>query len=245
MRSRFGLRRSTRGRNRRVVRRPRPYKAKSSVAQQVMSALTGAALNRLKSKLGLNTELKFVDTPTASYMLTNTLSAWLALTTTAIPQGDGVSQRNGAGFRLVRYFLKGSLYNSPGNTLAGRVRIIWVNWGKNAAGLASSVLQVSTDINSPLNTDPLVPFKVISDKMHYVGVEPSGGLQSGAIPVYQEIDFDYQPLSHHVRWTDSDTAGGPANLIEGQIAMYVIADAFSVGAPPYIKVYQRIQYVDN
>jgi hypothetical protein len=246
MRSRYGIRRSTRGRARRVVRRSRPYKAKSSVTQQVFSALTGAALNRLKSKLGLNTELKFVDTPTTTFVLSSAgLVPYAAVTTTPIPQGDSVNQRNGAGFRLTRFHVKGCLYNDTANTIPARVRVIWVNWGKNTAGAASTILQIPTDINSAINTDPAVPFKVVSDKMYHVGVQPAGGLQSGAIPAYQEMDFLYEPLSHHVRWTDADTIGGPLNMIEGQFAQYVMCDAFSVGTPPFIKQYQRIEFVDN
>lgn len=207
--------------------------------------VAGMTVSGVKSLLGLNTETKFVDTNTATNTtaLTTTLAnTGISNVRTAIPQGDTSSNRNGNGVRMVSWKFFGDIYNFSGNLVPSIVRIIIVNWHKVAYADSSAayILQSQTDIHSLRNTDPQARFTILSDKKYFL--KPSSTGQNTQI---QPWNFVYRPQSHHMRWTDADTAGANTNMLEGYISVYAFTDNFTASNPPTIQCYSRVEYVDN
>lgn len=226
-------------------RKPVKRAANSSLATQVVSAIGGYALKRLKQKLGLNTETKYVDTANAVTNFTTTLTGSTTISnfSTLVPQGLTDNTRSGNTFRMTRYRIKGELLNGVANLVVNTVaRIVVVNWGKTPqpAWTTADILEDPNSPNSEYTMDPSYPHTVLYDKTFCLGATLDATNSN-----LRNWEFDYRPLSHHVRYTTTDTTGAIANCVEGAIVAYLISGAFTAGNPPFMSVYQRMEYVDN
>lgn len=218
--------------------------SKTSLATQVVSAIGGYALKRLKAKLGLNTETKYVDTVSTGTTFTTTATANQALSnaSTLVPQGLTDNTRQGNTFRMTRFSMKGFITNGAANLNNTVCRIIVVNWGKTpvASTGVADVLEVPTDINSGYTMDPSYPHTILDDRIVNLGnstVAPPANLHT--------YMFDYRPLAHHVRYTTTDTTGALANIIEGYIQAYIVCTLSTAANYPTLTTYNRMEYVDN
>lgn len=218
--------------------------AKTSLATQVVSAIGGYALKRLKQKLGLNTETKYVDTVSSGTTFSTTATGNQALSnfSTLVPQGLTDNTRQGNEFRMTRFCMKGFITNGAANLNNTVCRVIVVNWGKTpvAATSVADVLEVTTDINSGYTMDPSYPRTILDDRIINLGnstVAPPANLHT--------YEFDYRPLSHHVRYTTTDTTGALSACVEGYIQAYIICTLSTAANYPLLTVYNRMEYVDN
>ncbi len=194
--------------------------------------VSSKALIALKSRLGLNTELKFADNPQTGVALTTTLTNRNSPPT--ISQGASASQRNGKGVRMTRYLNRMSFSNGS-TTVPCRVRCLIV--ANEDAGVAAvgEVLQDTTNVLSPLNSDiDQYNHFVIYDRLITLGV-------ATAPNAIVNEEFEWTPDNHHLEWSASDTTGLPANMLQGNISVLVFADTANVT----FTAYAREEFVDN
>jgi len=221
---------------------PAPTK---SLATQVVSAIGGYALKRLKQKLGLNTETKYNTVATTTFTPTTTLVKQLdILTSSAIPQDDTAQGRDGQSVRVTRWHLKGTLDNGAANLLTTRVRIIICRLKSVALGgssiIVGDVLERTTDINSPHLIDQTADIQYLYDRTFFFDPSAQGGT-----PQTINWEYDWKPLSHHLRWTASDTTGVVGDLLEGIVSVFMMSDAFTASNAPTLNIARELYWVDN
>lgn len=210
-----------------------------------------AAVEKLKNKLGLNTEVKSIDYSTTA-TLTNTLANICNESSNPIAQGVTDSTREGSTCRLVRYELNGCVLNGAANLSTDTmVRIVGVRIGPVAGNYVSnattfrSVLANGTATGFPEALSPVtiaenqeVKNTVIFDEMFALG-------PTGTFPTCQFFRRDLHPNELHLEWIASDTAGTNANAIGEHIAFYACASTATASNFPRVALSQRVYYVDN
>lgn len=196
----------------------------------------------VKALLGLNTETKYVDTATAAYTPTTSMSGAITINQTAIAQGTTSSTRTGSSIRITNYRIKGMWINPAGNLLNSTVRVLIVNWGRTPASTISPsiLLQSPNDVNSLRNLDSTGSFRILSDRTYQFAPVSTGDAQQ-VIP----FNFEWAPKNHHMQWVDSDTAGTLSNIINGVVYVYFLCDQATAANFPYLSVFQRVKFVDN
>lgn len=201
-----------------------------------MSLAGKAGIKYLRSRLGLNTESKWLDTLQSGLTLSGT--AQLLTNATVIPEGDTANTRNGDSVRLTHYKTKFLISANTSQTVTYQVRVIFWHQPVALQGTqltASQILQDSSDILSPYNMDT-EGYKVLYDKTFMLLPQNVGkGMIYG--------EFHYAPTDHHLKWITADTGGLFTNLTHGVIRGMV----YSTGASnfPVLTSYTRINYVDN
>lgn len=197
--------------------------------------MSKAALDRLKSKLGLNTESNYIDA-TGSTTSTATLSSRIAHPT--IPQGSGVGQRVGSSLRLTRLDLRINIANVAAMTSDTSVRILVVRNKANGGAQPADILQTTTNFASPIHH----LFKEHELVLLWDEIVTVGTATSGMGPV--NIVRSFTGENWHVQFDDTDTSGVLANVVEGAISVFWMLDYVS-GAAPVFNSICRYHYVDN
>ncbi len=198
--------------------------------------LSAAALDRLKTRLGLNTEENYADVA-----LSTTLTATMAtrMTPPTIPQGVGVGSRVGVSLRVKRIEFRACIAPAPTQTAPNCVRVILTRNVEPGQASAANVVQTTTDISSPINHQAAdLGIQVLYDRTFTVGLAANGA---------QWVQFtirDTEFPTMHMIWPDTDTAGTPGALNEGCINVYACVDAVNTAAP-IVTGRVRIAYVDN
>lgn len=214
-----------------------------------VDALGAAAVEKLKVKLGLNTETKYTDF-TSAYTSTNTLAAMFNSCSTAVPQSLTDNGREGSTVRVTAHRWKFLISNASANTNGNTtVRLIGVRWAptpsSNVQVLYSDVLENAaatgtSELLSQYTFDPQYSHDIIYDRMMVLGA-----YANGADSNVRTIEFEHKPTDFHLRWTTSDTAGTAGNSIGDIIYWYWLTNAASAANFPTLTAYQRIEYVDN
>jgi hypothetical protein len=198
-----------------------------------LTHLGAGALAALKSKLGLNTEDKFVDTGAAT---TVTTTATARLTNAVIPQGLTVNTREGASVRVSSLEYRLNFQAAAAGTPC-TIRLLVVRDRDSGNNSAANVLQTPSDFNSAINNN----FTALGLEMlceEYINVGAPGAENADVTWVKTITRPDM-----HLRWTNADTTGSVANLVQGQVALYWLAS--QAGTPPTASGNSRTWYVDN
>lgn len=213
-------------------------KPKSSFAAAAVSAISGFALKKLKNRLGLNTESKYLDTVQTSTALDTTFTG--LSTSITIPQGNTTNTRSGNNCRMSCLNMRLSLKQNSSATVGCRVRLVgFVQPRMQTAGAifnANDILEDSTaSLDTPydMNTNG---YNIIYDKTYDLPAPTSEGAN-------KTITFIYKPLAHEIEWNDSDTTGSAANLLRGNIRFLIACDA--AASFPTFSAYTRVKFVDN
>jgi len=200
-------------RKRRFTAKRRPTKRRAtrtaSMGAQALALIKGYALTKLKQRLGLNTESKYVDTA-GTTTATTTLTSRIASPT--IPQGSTVGQRNGAGVRVTRVDQRICVEAAAAATKGCQIRVITVRHRHNGAPGPTDILQTSTDISSPLHNNLAANhIELISDQTYTLGhaTAPNSTIL---------IENSFSRPNWQMEWTDADPTGVPGNLINGALA---------------------------
>jgi hypothetical protein len=210
-----------------------------------------AAVDKLKTKLGLNTEVKSIDYSTSA-ALTSTLAMLTTESSNPITQGDSDSQREGSTCRVTRFDIRGCVVNGAANLDPNTmVRIVGVrftpvpgNFVSNATAFASVLANGGAggfpELLSPttLRQDQSYKNTVIFDESFALG-------PTGTFPTGQFFRKDYHPDDLHLEWIASDTAGTLTNAIGEHIVFYGLASQATASNFPVVKLSQRVYYVDN
>jgi hypothetical protein len=214
-----------------------------------VDALGAAAVEKLKVKLGLNTETKYTDFVSAA-TLTNTTAAMFNTCSTAIPQSLTDNGREGSTVRVTSQKYKFHIANSSGNTNGNTcVRMIGVRWAPtvttNVQGDYADILENAgatgtAELLAQYTADPSYAHSVIYDRTFVLGA-----YANGANPNVYLVEHEYSPSDFHLRWTTADTAGTAGNSIGDIVYWYALANAATVANYPVISYYQRVEYVDN
>lgn len=228
----------------RKVRKANPWAPRSATGSEVISALGGYALKRLKAKLGLNTETKFIDQDTGGISVPTSLAVSACQNIyPLIAQGLTDNTRSGNTVRMTRFALRGVITAAAGNVLFGsRVRIIVVNHGATPYNNASAadILEDPGNVDSEYTADPEFKSTVLYDRTFKFDAAGTGNGNSQS----QVIEFDHRPLDHHIVWTSADTTGAQANVLRGFIAAWMIG-TFTAGQAQLMRCYTRTEWVDN
>jgi hypothetical protein len=210
-----------------------------------------AAVEKLKTKLGLNTEVKSIDYSTAK-TTTNTLSLALHTMSNPIAQGNTDSTRSGSTVRVSHFEVRGCVLNGAANIDPNAmVRVIGVRWrpiNGNALSVAdayTSILYNGTvtgfpELLSPrtLPQDQKQKCEVFFDELFALGA-------TGTFPTGQFFSKIFDPVDLHLEWTAADTAGTLTNSIGENLAFYVVASQATASNFPVVQFSQRVYYVDN
>jgi len=199
-----------------------------------MALIKGAALGALKRKLGLNTEQKYVDN---SGVVTCTGTLVLKIQPPVIVQGAAVDERNGAGVRITKVQQRINIIADVAATNGCNVRIITVRHLHAGNPAVADILQQPSDITSMLHNNLAANhIELISDQVYSVSYSGAGNPA-----VY--IENEFSRANWQLEWTDADTTGAVANIINGGISTHMMID--NVTTSPDITYTQRYWYVDN
>lgn len=199
-----------------------------------VSLLKGYALLKLKQKLGLNPESKYVDVA-GTTTSTGTLQSRIAAPT--IAQGLTNQTRTGATVRISKVETRISIVAATAATSPTTIRIIQVRNKRAASAQPADILQTTTDISSPLQSDYQANgVQILKDITVCLGTATGG---DGC----QWVEWTHTGLSDHVTWPDSDTTGLPGAAEQGCISTYWMVD--NVSTSPVFTSKSRYWYVDN
>lgn len=212
----------------------RKTKSTNYTGAMVLSALKGYALTKLKQKLGLNTETKFLDVA-GTTTATTTLSTRIQSPTLA--QGLTDSTRTGASVRITKVETRVSIVVPAAATTANVVRIIQVRYLRTGAPALADILDTTTDITSPLNDHHAdLGVQILKDLSVPLGTATGG---DGSAYVH----WTHTGLADHMTWPDADTTGTPAACLKGAIYTYWMVD--NVTTVPVFTSKSRYWFVDN
>lgn len=215
-------------------RAPPRRRARANTGSSFVSLLKGYALLKLKQKLGLNPESKYVDVA-GTTTATGTLQSRIAAPT--IAQGNTNQTRNGATVRISKVETRISIVAASTATSPTTIRIIQVRNKRAGSVQPTDILQLTTDISSPLQSDYVANGVVILKDITVCLGTATGG--DGC----QWVEWTHTGLADHVVWPDSDTAGTPAAAEQGCISTYWFVD--NVSTSPIFTSKSRYWFVDN
>lgn len=199
-----------------------------------LNTLKGYALLKLKQKLGLNPESKFVDVAGTT---TATGSLVLRIASPTIAQGDGVGSRSGASLRISKVETRIGITAVAAATAGCNVRIIQVRHLKDGTPSTSAILEDPNDFASPISNHVTEQGVVIlRDEVVSLGTAAGG-------PSAVSTQWTHTGLADHMTWPDSDTTGLPSALTKGMIATYWMVDNLTTA--PYFIAKSRYWFVDN
>lgn len=214
----------------------RKYAPKRSVSYgaQAINMIKGYALAKLKQKLGLNTEQKYVDN---SGVVTCTGTLALKIQPPVIVQGSAVDERNGAGVRITKVEQRLSILADAAATNGCNLRVITVRHLHGGNPSVADILQQPSDITSQLHNNLKANhIELISDRVYPVSTALAGNPAT-------YVNNTYSRANWQLEWTDADTTGAVANIINGGISTLMMID--NVTTSPDITYTQRYWYVDN
>jgi hypothetical protein len=210
-----------------------------------------AAVNKLKDKLGLNTEVKSVDYST-SVATTNTLAVLSSDASNPIAQGTTDSTRNGSTVRVTRFEMNGCVVNGAANLDPNSmVRVLGVRFRPTPGAFTSSANALASVLyNAGVTGFPelLSPTTIPQDQAYKNDIifDESFALgATGTFPTGQFFRRDYRPEDLHLEWTAADTTGSTANSIGERIVWYAVCSQATASNFPIIKLSQRLYFVDN
>lgn len=201
----------------------------------LFDSMSKAALERLKAKLGLNTELNYADA-NGTTTATSTLASRITMPT--IPQGVGVGSRVGASLRIAKLQLR--IHVAPAATMSADTSVRFLLVRNRDAGNAqvSNILQTTTLFSSPLNSElEALNIDVLDDWIAQCGTVTSGTGNIDIVRTYTRDDW-------HVNYDVTDTSGAVANIIGGAMSLYWYVDQVNTLAPVFTST-MRYWYVDN
>jgi len=203
-----------------------------------------SAINKLKAKLGLNTELHVVDVPSGSSVLGATLGQIQGAIT--VPQGTTNATRVGDSIRVVSWEQYISVRQNTTNATPQRARFIGFYNRHNAPATspvaATQILADATDANSPIAAEfAQAGYQLVFDEV--VDLAAGTGLTLGVQGSFRKI---WRPQDVHMTWTQGDTTGVQANLVEGGLYVYAFRqDLGTALAAPTYYITSRLTFVDN
>lgn len=180
----------------------------------------------------VNVEHKFYDTTVAASQASTT--PVVTAITNGIAQGADYNQRQGISVKatslLIRYHV--GLPSLVTGTLGEICRVMYFidNNSDGTAPVAADVLEVTNDVNSPINHSNGKRFRVIYDMKHPLDVN------GPSIKEYER----YIKLSDHLRWKDSTAA-----FREGHIYSLYMSTTGTSANEPIIQIYNRVRFLDN
>lgn len=221
-------------------KRPAASKAPFSWKSAAIGAISGVGLKLLKSKLGLNTENKWVDTVETNVGTSSTCTAMA--NPLVIPVGDDSNSRDGMTCRITSYTVRGRIQANTAATSGCMVRILFVkaNDIRGTAITAADFLDSQTRITSFYNKGDRtqsIGYNVLYDRTFSISV-------SGTDGDTQFFSFSYKPLSHHLRWDAQNTDGSLTDLAGDQIRGYIMTSESGANTPNYFADH-RLCFVDN
>jgi len=210
-------------------------RAGTSYGTMAVNAIKGWALTKLKQKLGLNTEEKFVDVNSTT-TATSTLTQRIAFAT--VPQGLTDETRVGNGYRITRVHTTLHITAASAATLPAIVRVIQVRNRASGAPINTRILEDTTRSTSPYNSEmKALNIDVLYDRTVLVNPKTAGGCSA-------VLEWTHQAANDQVVYPTTDTTGLPADVTSGAIATFwMLANSFDVA--PVFEGTSRYYYVDN
>jgi hypothetical protein len=195
---------------------------------QFIDHLGRAAVERLKGKLGLNTELHQFNDGVGSTGFTTSCLHYMG--PPIIPQGTTNSTRVGASIRVTRMRIAIGLAPAATQASSCVCRVIGiVRRLYNGVDLTPAQLQsVPSNVLSAQAPDfPRLGGQILFDKSITVGVSTSDVGSTSFV-------HEFEPRDYHMLWDEADTTGANANLIQGEVAIFAyqgLNDGTIVAAP--------------
>lgn len=210
-------------------------RAGTSYGTMAVNAIKGWALTKLKQKLGLNTEEKYVDV-NGTTTATSTLAQRIASPT--IPLGTDDNSRNGSSIRITRVHTCIHITAASAQTLPTVVRIIQVRNRAVDVPNVARILETTTRSTSPYNAESKeLNIDILYDRS--VTIAPKTAGNSSAV-----VEWTHQAMGDHMVWPTTDTTGLPADLNKGAIATFWMLD-LNFDVAPVFQATSRYYYVDN
>jgi len=208
-----------------------------------------AAVEKLKAKLGLNTETKYVMSTNS--VVTQTVPQVFASTlSTAIPQDLTDNGREGASCRVTKHSMRFEIYQDGNNADASTLtRVVVTRWSPTAGGNVSSnvndILEQAAGgalgaVLSPPTHQPTYHNEIVFDRTFALGAasDPS-------TPNLATFSFEYGPTDFHLMWLTTDNTGVIANSTGDLLTVMAVTSSATAAAFPTVKMVQMVEYVDN
>jgi len=215
----------------------KPSQAKTSPATVLNNTRLRSYLDkRYARKCGV--EVKQIDVIQTS----NTIATALANETNpfdAIAQGLTDVTRIGNSIEVKSLTWNCHIKANTASTAPAIVRVIVVKQGdmNGAAIPIGQILEVTNNVRSPYSLNKADSFTVLFDRTYTLA-----STTSGSPSTYKHIKWTYRPRHcHEIRWTQADTTGALANMLHGNVAVYMMYEGAS---QPDHSSYFRAQYID-
>jgi hypothetical protein len=138
--------------------------------------------------------------------------------------------------RITRCDLRLAIQQIAAATTGYAVRVIVTRHREADEPIASEILASTTTITSPIsNTAAARGVQILMDKVYTLGTTASTS--------YLYITKSFVSDNMHMVWTNGDTTGVPANVLEGCITVWWMVDG--TGGPPVFTSTMRAWFVDN
>lgn len=235
-----------------VFRKPGAYNNKKYYPQGGKKRRIGRGVRQITKlsndvlalKDTVNTEYKYFDDnqqfTSVPYITSGGAGSAMLLTLNDVPQGTGVSYRDGATVRVKSLQHSCTIDNSLDNAQPCRVRMIFfLQLRPLAAATASNILSNlltlgSIDpINAFRNLDQRSEYSILSDKVFKLDVSAPNHMV--------EYEF-YKRMNFHTQWTGNDTTG--TAIRKNALYCVVFCDQ-QAAVLPRIRCSTRIRYIDN
>jgi len=163
-----------------------------------------------------------------------------------IPQNTTDTGRIGDTIEIKEVQMNFSFQSGPASTRDTRMRCFLVKTGQTAPGLVPVVTDILWDATNMRSG--------VKDKREHTGLttftilkewnftlQPPG--VAGIDTKY--LNFTYRPKGcHSITWTDADTTGAAANVIDGHLCFYSMYETFGAISAPVITIWQEFSFVD-
>ena len=157
-----------------------------------------------------------------------------------IPQGTGVSAREGAVVRIKSMQHSCTIDNTLTGSIPCRVRMIFFLHLRPVVAITGSSAPSSLlDLGS---IDPINAFRNLDQRSEYVIIrDRTYRLDVTAPQQFVEMSM-FKRFNFHTQWTGNDTTG--VNFRKNALYCMVFCDNLT-GVPPRIRCTTRIRYIDN
>lgn len=179
----------------------------------------------------INVEFKRSDLTNISTSITGTPSI---LFLTGLAEGDDVTQRNGRSVLLKSSYLQAQLVLGTATSAVVRIIIFMDKVSNGTTPTALDLLQYTSTITSPLNTDNAMNrFKVLTDRRYQ--------LDSQKNP--QQWVKTYLKQNHHLVY--KGTTASSSDTVSGHLYMLLWSSTLPSNSSITMEYTNRIMFVDN
>lgn len=211
--------------------------------QKTKSAVSTPKVQR--GFMGARGEAKYFDRGTLATLMSSTLAA-AVVHINAVPQGTGVTQRDGRMAQMTSVQLRGNVIGPPAANLSqGIMYLVYDAQVNKALPAITDVLDTHSALSLP-RRENTSRFKFIKKwRWNCAGHLANSGTQAPCDSSIHDID-EYVRLPSYclTEWTSTDTTGVIGNCVKGALYLVITGTGIDASTAPQLSLYPRVNFKD-